>query len=162
QHTSGLPDYVRYLSFPDIIAHPYVHRDPAELLSLALAHPPVFPPGTSWSYSNTNYLLAGMLIEKVTGHPYGEEIRRRILTPLGLRQTYVPTDDPAIPGPHPRGYVRTDAGLVDRTEFNPSVAIASGSMISSGPDMSRFFTALIGGRLLHPAQLREMMTTRAT
>jgi D-alanyl-D-alanine carboxypeptidase len=164
QHTSGLPDYLRYLSLPDFIAHPSTHYDPADLLALALAHPPLFAPGTDWSYANTNYLLAGMLIGKVTGHPYGEEIRRRILTPLGLHATYVPGDSATIPGPHPRGYVRPDNGtpIVEMTEFNPSLAAGSGDMISSGADMSRFFDALLRGRLLRPAELREMMTTRPT
>lgn len=164
QHTSGLPDYLTYLSFPDFIADRYAHHDRAELLSLALDHPPLFTPGTSWSYSNTDYLLAGMLIEKVTGHPYGKEVRRRILVPLGLHATYVPGDSATIPGPHPRGYVRPDNGtpIIEMTEFNPSVAIASGDMISSGADMSRFFDALLHGRMLRPAELREMMTTRPT
>jgi CubicO group peptidase (beta-lactamase class C family) len=164
QHTSGLPDYLAYLSLPDFIADRYAHHDRAELLALALAHPPLFAPGTGWSYSNTDYLLAGMLIEKVTGHPYGEEVRRRILVPLGLHATYVPGDRPTIPGLHPRGYVRPDNGapVVEMTEFNPSIAIGSGDMISSGADMSRFFDALLRGRLLRPAELREMMTTRPT
>jgi D-alanyl-D-alanine carboxypeptidase len=164
QHTSGLPDYLTYLSFPDFIADRYAHHDRAELLSLALDHPALFTPGTGWSYSNTGYLLAGMLIEKVTGHPYGVEVRRRILVPLGLHATYVPGDSATIPGPHPRGYVRPDNGtpIVEMTEFNPSVAIGSGDMISSGADMTRFFDALLHGRLLRPAELREMMTTRPT
>lgn len=164
QHTSGLPDYLPCLSFPDFIADRYAHHDRAELLSLALSHPPLFAPGAGWSYSNTDYLLAGMLIEKVTGHPYGEEVRRRILVPLGLHATYVPGDRPTIPGPHPHGYVRPDDGtpIVEMTEFNPSIAIGSGDMISSGADMTRFFDALLHGRLLRPAELREMMTTRPT
>jgi D-alanyl-D-alanine carboxypeptidase len=86
----------------------------------ALAHPPTFAPGTDWHYSNTNYLLAGMLIEKVTGHTWAEEVRRRIITSLDLRETSVPEDATAIPGPHPRGYVRPgqDAPLLDVTAFN--------------------------------------------
>lgn len=105
-----------------------------------------------------------MLIEKVTGHTYGQEIRQRIIKPLRLRQTYVPNDASAIPGPHPRGYARPgqDAPLMDITAINPSVAGASGSMISSGTDLNRFLGALVRGRLLRPAQLREMMRTRPT
>lgn len=164
QHTSGIPDYLDYLSEREVLEDPLAHHDPADLVNLALAHPPTFEPGTGWSYSNTNYLLAGMLIEKVTGHTYGQEIRRRIITPLGLRRTYVPGDASVIPGPHPRGYARPgqDAPLMDLTAINPSVAGASGSMISSGTDLNRFLGALVGGRLLHPAQLREMMRTRPT
>ncbi|MFD8690915.1 serine hydrolase domain-containing protein [Streptomyces sp. NPDC059651] len=169
QHTSGLPDYLDHLDPRDILGDPLAHHDTRDLVNLALAHPPTFEetgakPGSEWHYSNTNYLLAGMLIEKVTGHAYGEEIRRRVIEPLGLHDTSVPGDATSIPGPHPRGYVRPgeDAPLVDITAFNPSVAGASGEMISSGADLNRFLDALVRGKLLRPAQLKEMMTTRPT
>ncbi|MFJ7631590.1 serine hydrolase domain-containing protein [Streptomyces sp. NPDC097595] len=159
QHTSGLPDYLDFLSPQDILTDPLAHHDTRELVDLALDQPRTFRPGRGWDYSNTNYLLAGMLIERVTGRPYGEEIRRRIIQPLGLTATSVPGDDPAIPGPHPRGYVRpgADAPLMDATAINPSVAGASGEMISSASDLNRFLAALLAGRLLEPAQLGEMM-----
>ncbi|MGW5355791.1 serine hydrolase domain-containing protein [Streptomyces sp. NPDC004031] len=165
QHTSGLPDYLDFLDPRAVLRDPLAHHDTRDLVDLALAHPPVFPvPGDGWDYSNTNYLLAGMIVEKVTGHSYGEEIRRRVITPLGLTATSVPDDDPAIPGPHPRGYVRPgpDAPLLDATALNPSVAGASGAMISSADDLDRFLAALLGGRLLRPAQLAEMTAVRAT
>jgi D-alanyl-D-alanine carboxypeptidase len=164
QHTSGLPDYLDYLNPQEILKDPLAHHDTRDLVDLALAHPPAFAPGTGWSYSNTNYLLAGMLIEKVTGRSWAEEIHRRIITPLDLRETSVPGDVPTIPGPHPRGYVRPgpDAPLIDLTEFNPSVSGPSGGMISSGADFDRFLGALVDGELLRPAQLREMMRTRPT
>ncbi|MEV6134403.1 serine hydrolase domain-containing protein [Streptomyces violaceusniger] len=164
QHTSGVPDILDYLTPREILKDPLAHHDTRDLVNIALAHPPTFKPGTGWRYSNTGYLLAGMLIEKVTGHTYGEEIRRRIIAPLGLRETYVPGDSSSIPGPHPRGYVRPgeDAPLMDLTGINPSVAGPSGSMISSGTDLNRFLDALVRGRLLRPAQLRQMMNTRPT
>ncbi|MFA1546942.1 serine hydrolase domain-containing protein [Actinomadura chokoriensis] len=164
QHTSGLPDYLSYLDPRQILTDPLAHHDARDLVNLALAHPPKFAPGAGWRYSNTNYLLAGMIIEKVTGRTWAEEIDRRVITPLGLRETSVPGDAPAIPGPHPHGYVRPgeDAPLMDLTAFNPSVAGASGGMISSGADFNRFLGALVDGRLLRPAQLREMMRTRPT
>ncbi|MFI6937541.1 serine hydrolase domain-containing protein [Streptomyces sp. NPDC050287] len=165
QHTSGLPDYLEYLNPQDILKDPLAHHYTRDLVNLALAHPPTFEkPGSEWHYSNTNYLLAGMLIEKVTGHSYGEEIRRRIIEPLGLHDTSVPGDATSIPGPHPRGYVRTgeDAPLMDITAFNPSIAGASGEMISSGSDLIRFLGALVRGKLLPPTQLTAMMKTRST
>ncbi|MGI5204482.1 serine hydrolase domain-containing protein [Spirillospora sp. CA-108201] len=113
-----------------------------------------------WGCSSTNYLLAGMIIESVTGHPYGDEIRRRVIRPLGLHDTFVPQDAPGIPGPHPRGYVRPQSDLVDITRLNPSVA--GGGMISSAADLDRFLAALLQGRLLKPAQLREMLDARPT
>lgn len=162
QHTSGLPDYLDFLSPRDILTDSLAHHDARDLVDLALDRPRTFRPGRGWDYSNTNYLLAGMVIEKVTGRPYGEEIRRRIIEPLGLTATTVPGDDAEIPGPHPRGYVRPgkDAPLMDATAINPSVAGASGEMISSASDLNRFLDALVGGRLLEPAQLREMMKAR--
>ncbi|MGW2476131.1 serine hydrolase domain-containing protein [Streptomyces sp. NPDC001665] len=162
QHTSGLPDYLDFLSPQDILMDPLAHRDTRDLVDLALDQPRTFRPGRGWDYSNTNYLLAGMVIEKVTGRPYEEEIRRRIIQPLGLTATSVPGDDPAIPGPHPRGYVRPgkDAPLMDATTINPSVAGASGEMVSSASDLNRFLGALLGGRLLEPAQLGEMTKAR--
>ncbi|MCQ4210882.1 serine hydrolase domain-containing protein [Streptomyces longispororuber] len=164
QHTSGLPDYLDLLSPAEILKDPFAHHDPRDLVNLALAAPRTFEPGKGWDYSNTDYLLVGMLIEKVTGHPYGDEIRRRIIEPLSLSQTSVPGDDPVIEGTHPRGYVRPgkDAPLLDLTEFNPSVAGASGEMISSAGDLNHFLDALVGGELLYPAELRQMMTTERT
>lgn len=160
QHTSGLPDYVQYLDMDQVLGSMSAHYEPRQLVRLALAHPRVFAPGTGWDYSNTNYLLAGLLIEQVTGQPSGAEIERRILQPLGLRDTFVPGDLSTIPGSHPRGYAKPGDALVDLTEFNPSIAGNSGQMISSTTDMERFLTALLDGRLLRPAELRAMMTTR--
>ncbi|WP_186777675.1 serine hydrolase domain-containing protein [Streptomyces salinarius] len=164
QHTSGLPDYLDVLNPAEILKDPLAHHDARDLVNLALAKPRTFEPGEGWRYSNTNYVIAGMLIEKVTGNPYGEEISRRIIKPLGLSQTSVPGDATAITGPHPRGYVRPGEGapLTDLTELNPSIAGASGEMISSADDLNRFLGALVGGRLLRPAQLRAMMQTHPT
>ncbi|MET9485656.1 serine hydrolase domain-containing protein [Nocardia sp. NPDC006630] len=163
QHTSGLPDYLDSLTPEQILKDSLGHHDPLELVQLALAHPPLFPPGTGWSYSNTNYLLAGMLIEKVTGRPYGEAVEQRIIAPLGLHDTSVPGDAPTIPGDHPRGYAKQgNADPLDLTEFNPSIAGSAGSMISSATDLNHFLTALMTGHLLPPPELQAMMTTRPT
>ncbi|MFD0688086.1 serine hydrolase domain-containing protein [Actinomadura fibrosa] len=164
QHTSGLPDVLAYLDPRDVLKDPLAHHDARDLVNLALAHPPTSKPGERWHYSNTGYLLAGMLIERVTGRPYGEEIRRRVITPLGLHATSVPGDDPTIPGPHPHGYARPSEGapLLDVTEVNPSAGGAAGGMISSATDVDRFLDALVRGDLLRPAQRREMMRTRPT
>ena len=164
QHTSGLPDYLDDSLIQQVIADPLAHRDSYLLVQAALRHPSLFTPGERFSYSNTNYLVAALLIEKVTGRPYGEEIERRILRPLHLNETFVPGDETGIRGPHPNGYIRTDPDQqpMDFTRFNPSVAGAAGGMNSSGRDLNRFFAALISGRLLKAAELREMMRTRPT
>jgi D-alanyl-D-alanine carboxypeptidase len=162
QHTSGVPDYLQYINPQDILANPKAHYEPQQLIAIALQHRRDFKPGHGWKYSNTNYVLAGMLIRSVTGHSYNDEIERRIIQPLGLHDTSVPTDATDIPGTHPHGYANPGSGLVDVTAFNPSIASASGSMISSGHDIDRFLNALLAGHLLHPAQLKAMKTTHST
>ncbi|MFD7584479.1 serine hydrolase domain-containing protein [Kitasatospora sp. NPDC059811] len=158
QHTSGLPEYVDKDS---ILTSPNRYYEPRELLDAALAQKAHFAPGTSWEYSNTNYLLAGLIIQKVTGRPLGEEINRRIVDRIGLRHTYFPTPgDTGIREAHPKGYNReADGSLRDYTELDPSWGWAAGAVVSTNTDLNAFFTALLGGRLLPPAQLAQMRTT---
>ncbi|MFC0071570.1 serine hydrolase domain-containing protein [Umezawaea endophytica] len=133
---------------------------PDDLVRLALSKPPRFAPGAGWSYSNTNYVLAALLIEQITGRPYGEEVRRLILRPLGLRGTSVPGTSPELPGPHAHGYHRyeVDGGwkTVDVSRQNPSWASGAGEMISTTRDLATFFSALNGGELLPAPLLAEM------
>ncbi|WP_138901822.1 serine hydrolase domain-containing protein [Streptomyces albidochromogenes] len=159
QHTSGLPDYEKDVE-DDVLGRRYF--EPRDLLDIALRHKADFAPGTKWKYSNTNYVLAGLIVQKVTGRPLAEEIDRRVVKRVGLRHTYFPTaGDVTIREPHPKGYHRdaADAPLRDVTEIDPSAAWAAGQMISTNSDLNRFFTALLAGRLLPPAQLTEMRTT---
>lgn len=163
QHTSGIPDYLNYLSLEQVLKEPLAHYNSLDLVQIALAHPPLFPPGSDWEYVNTDYLLAGMLIEKVTGRPYGEAVDQRIIGPLGLRDTSVPGDEPSIPGEHPQGYGKQgNASPIDLSEFNPSIAGAAGGMISSAADLNQFLGSLINGHLLRQPELQAMMTTRST
>jgi D-alanyl-D-alanine carboxypeptidase len=133
---------------------------PDELVRFALSKPPLFAPATDWNYSNTNYTLAGLLIEEVTGRSYAEEMRRRILKPLKLRGTVVPGAWPGLPEPHAHGYYHYEDGgqwqTVDVTRQNPSLVFAAGDMISTTRDLHTFFSALLGGRLLPGALLAEM------
>ncbi|WP_410638456.1 serine hydrolase domain-containing protein [Amycolatopsis sp. lyj-346] len=135
---------------------------PGELARFSLARPALFTPGTDWNYSNTNYTLAALLIEHVTGHSYAEEVRRRLLDPLKLRGTVVPGTSPEIPGPHAHGYYHyQNAGqwpTVDVTRQNPSLLFGAGDMISTTQDLQTFFSALMGGRLLPAGLLAEMRT----
>ncbi|MEI5099138.1 serine hydrolase domain-containing protein [Streptomyces sp. PmtG] len=156
QHTSGLPNYTKYLS--DEI-RPYT---PRELLDLALQHKADAEPGEKWAYSNTNYLLAGLIIEKVSRHSLAGEIDRRVIKRLGLRHTYFPAPgDVTVRGPHPKGYYQEKPGApwVDATEWDPSWAWAAGQLVSTNSDLNRFFGALISGDLLEEEQLDEMRTT---
>ncbi|GAA2070587.1 serine hydrolase domain-containing protein [Streptomyces albiaxialis] len=156
QQTSGLPDYVKHLG-EDIR-----YYAPRDLLDLALQHKADSAPGTKWAYSNTNYVLAGLIVQKVTGRPVGQEITRRVIDRIGLRHTSFPAPhDMTIREPHPKGYQQGEAGTppLDATEWDPSWAWAAGQMISTNSDLNRFFAALLSGRLLPKAQLAQMRTT---
>ncbi|MFD8969359.1 serine hydrolase domain-containing protein [Streptomyces sp. NPDC059568] len=168
-HTSGVFNYTedeelqRKIFGDGFFEHRYDTWKPRELVDIALAHRPNFAPGTSWSYSNTNFILAGMAVEKLTGRPYATEIERRILRPLGLRATTVPSTDARMPQPSGRAYSilipDPAAPIHDVTELNPSVAGAAGGMISNPADLNRFYSALLKGKLLPKQQLKEMKTT---
>jgi D-alanyl-D-alanine carboxypeptidase len=159
QHTSGLPEYftMDYLT----IRHRYA--EPRELLDLALAKPATFPPGTKWQYSNTNYVVAGLLVQRVTGRPVGEEITDRIIERAGLRHTYWPgVGEQTIRERHANGYYtpqKPSDERIDITELDPSWGWAAGQLIASPGDVNRFLAALLGGKLLEPAQLEQMQST---
>ncbi|MFI6030035.1 serine hydrolase domain-containing protein [Amycolatopsis magusensis] len=164
QHTSGLYNYTNDLplrSEAEFLAHRFDSTSAEVLVKQAMAQPPEFAPGTSWNYSNTNYLLAGMLIEQVTGNPWAAEVRSRILKPLGLRDTYSPGERVGLPHPHAHGYsvFPGTTKVVDTTELNPSWGGAAGDMISTPTDLSRFWQALLGGRLLRQSEFAEMRKT---
>ncbi|MBG0832393.1 beta-lactamase family protein [Planomonospora sp. ID67723] len=163
-HTSGLADYTSQMFQPSgLLKDRYRTWRPEEQVAIAEGLPRSFPPGEKFEYSNTNYIVLGMVVEKVTGRPYGEEVERRILSPLGLRDTRVPGSRPGIGGPHAHAYVPVEKNgkqvLVDTTRLDPTVAGAAGEMISTARDLNRFYRALLGGRLLGPDGLREMKET---
>ncbi|MCK2219987.1 beta-lactamase family protein [Actinomadura sp. ATCC 31491] len=139
----------------------FVTYRPEDLVRLALAKPARFAPGTDWSYSNTNYVLARLLIESVTGATFADELRRLVLAPLGMTHTHAPGTDTDIPGPHAHAYYRyQDAAgqehVVDVSRQNPSWISAGGDMISTTADLRTFVSALMGGRLLPAPLLAEM------
>ncbi|MEV4018599.1 serine hydrolase domain-containing protein [Nonomuraea angiospora] len=172
QHTSGVfnftgdyyPEHVPGIvwSGQEWVDNRFKTYRPEELVRLALSKPARFEPGTDWSYSNTNYVLARLLVEKVTGRSLGEEMRRLILGPLGLSGTVVPDTSPEIPEPHAHAYYRYgEAGrqeTVDVTRQNPSWISTGGDMISTTQDLHTFISALMGGRLLPAELLAEMCT----
>ncbi|GAA4095308.1 serine hydrolase domain-containing protein [Actinomadura miaoliensis] len=161
QHTSGLPNYTQYME-QNAFKTRNTYTEPRELLDIALQHKADFAPGTAWRYSNTGYVLAGLLVQKVTGRPVSEEVTNRIIRPLGLRDTYWPgLGERGIRGPHPKGYDAAQPGgpLGDITSLDPSWGWAAGQLVSTPRDLNSFFAALIGGRVLRPAELKEMTTT---
>jgi D-alanyl-D-alanine carboxypeptidase len=164
QQTSGLFDYLN--DFPEITSTTDFQADrfttytEEQLVGIAMRHAPDFAPGTAWEYSNTNYILAGMIIEKVTGHSWQQEVTQRIVKPLGLSHTVAPSTSSVIPGQHLDGYSAFGAGpAIDVTALNPTAAEAAGAMISTTNDLTRFYRALVTGKLLPKAQLAEMETT---
>ena len=170
-HTSGIFDYTEDDEFlTALFADPLREYTPRQLVGIATSHPPNFPPGTSWSYSNTGYVILGLVVERVTHRPVAEVLHRRIIRPLHLRDTLLPTRFPDIPGYHAHGYVPPSLSdqlppprgvphqYVDVTRISPTAAGAAGALISNPDDLRTFYRALLSGRLLRPAQLAEMKT----
>ncbi|MFD5815323.1 serine hydrolase domain-containing protein [Streptomyces sp. NPDC127038] len=149
QHTSGLYDFTS-------TTRGAVPVTPLQALRIALAHPP--STRGRYAYSNTGYVLLGMVIEQVTGHSYATEAERRIITPLRLTGTSFPGDRVSLPEPHGRAYAADGS---DVTGLDPRVAGAAGELVSTLADLNRFYAALLGGGLLPSHWLREMLGTRA-
>ncbi|GAA2703161.1 serine hydrolase domain-containing protein [Actinoplanes palleronii] len=160
-HTSGLPFSLVDAQNADpawVVAHRFDYWTPAQVVASAVAQPLAFAPGTEQRYNGVNYFLTGLIIEKVGGHSYAEELDRRIVKPLGLRATSLPAPgETRIPGPHAHGYVTVGGALVDVTEQS-AWGWAESGIISSTADLTRFLSALLGGRLLPRAQLAPMLT----
>ncbi|WP_328814373.1 serine hydrolase domain-containing protein [Nonomuraea cypriaca] len=167
QQTSGLAEYmydVPIWTAKDFLEHRYDSYTSQQLVAIAMRHEPKWLPGPDerrWNYSNTNYVLAGMIIEKVTGNERSREVMDRIIRPLGLDHTFSPGDDPRLPDPHPMGYTEfpDSAEPVETTEMNPTPFDAAGDLITTAADLVRFWQGLLGGELLKPAQLAAMKET---
>ncbi|MGC0420933.1 serine hydrolase domain-containing protein [Embleya sp. AB8] len=160
QHTSGLQDAMPSWNTKAQYLEMRYRPDPIDKsVADGVALGQLFEPGTNWAYSNTGYLIAELLIERVTGQPWDREFDRRIFRPLGLRHTYWPGTSPEIRLPHATQYQRFDGELVDVTSQIP--AYPAGGIVSTTRDLDVFFRALLGGRLLRPAELTAMKTTRA-
>lgn len=144
QHTSGLADFTDYPSWMDQAERSPSIR-PIDALRFAASHPLVFAPGSQWEYSSTNYIALGLVIEKVTGHPFGQELRQRILTPLALSRTELATTR-RLPDLHDPG-------------TNPNLGWAAGVIVSDARDLARFFSALLSGHLVSRASLAKMTRT---
>lgn len=167
QHDSGLPDYTdsMFKTKADFLPYQHVYLEPRQLLDLANAREDGRPAGGGWSYSNTNYLLAGLIAQRVTGRPFDELVTTRVIQRIGLRDTYAPeVGEEDIRGRHPRGYQRDPATdeLVDFTRMDPSWGWAAGHLVSTPGDLNTFLRALLDGKLLEPAQLAQLRTTIPT
>ncbi|MFE5813527.1 serine hydrolase domain-containing protein [Streptomyces sp. NPDC056479] len=161
-HRSGLHDYTNEMfartvpGFEAVRKKVFTYR---QLVNRSLSKPRTTKPGGAYSYSNTNFVVAGLLIEKLTGHSVATEYRDRIIEPLNLGDTFYVHPGTKIPGRHAHGYLTPDtagAALVDATEQTASWAQSAGAVISSTRDLNTFLSALLGGRLTSRAQLAQM------
>ena len=159
QHTSGLPEYTDTTpGSGDIFQVKDHYIPPRDLLDTALGKPAQFEPGAQWKYTNTNYLVLGMLVERVSQRPVGEQIDERIVKKLGLSHTYFPAPgDRSIKGTHPQGYhLSAEGKLEDITEMDPVWGWAAGAMVSTPSELNTFFQAVFDGRLLTQSSIDEM------
>ncbi len=155
-HTSGLFNYTDDGAIFSAGANKV--WTPAELVALSAKHPPDFAPGEGWNYSNTGYIIVGMVIEAVTSEKVAAQLRSRVLEPLGLESTYLDGDETPIDGLI-KGYAEEQGKYVDATNLlHPSAAWTAGALVSTTSDVNTFFKALLAGTLLSDDERAEMTT----
>jgi D-alanyl-D-alanine carboxypeptidase len=163
-HTSGVYSY--HNKMPTVGLTLTQKWTPTQLAEIARDQgSPYFAPGTGVQYSNTDFVLLAMIVEKVTGQSYSSQVQQRIIGPLGLTGTSVPIDSATVPAPNMHGYQEVTSGggtqIVDVTEYHPSRWYGTADVISTVTDINTFYTALLDGHLLPAQQLTEMKTTVA-
>ncbi len=155
-HTTGLYDVTSVPGYPDsILNDPNRIYTPDELLTWA--EPPLFAPGTGWNYCNTNYLLAGLIAESVTGQSYGQLLRDSILTPLQLDSTFLDVYESVlytVAHPWQNGFNNNG---IPRISLN-SAAWAAGAMYSNASEMTQWYEALMNGQVINNNSFNEMTT----
>jgi D-alanyl-D-alanine carboxypeptidase len=161
QHTSGIPEFFDDPYLEVWLAEPSRIWMPEETIALIVGEDPVFPPGSEWhwGYSNTNYIVLGVMIEEVTGRSLADELRRRITEPLGMTQTYLAGfEDGADPiGAYASFSPREPAQPIafDFTSIATS-AWAAGGVVSTARDLHILFTGVFDGQIVSPERLTEM------
>ena len=165
-HTSGLYDYTNDLLTGDTVTgyqgFRYKTYTPQSLVADSVKHGLQFRPGSEYSYSNTNFVVLGMLVEHVTKLPYATVLQQRILKPLHLTHTYFVVPQTTVPGVHSIGYLTQDhpaLPLFDATNQTASWLWTAGALISSTSDLDAYMRALVTGHLLPAAQLAQMENT---
>lgn len=167
QHSSGLPDSTEVPRFNGILKDdPTRSWAPEDILALTSTIDVEFEPGSKSSYSNNNYTVLGVLIEEVTGQPFHEALRARVLDPLGLDGTYLPV---AEDGPEPFGGYEgatfggttvTEPITFDFTSYT-TASWAAGGLVSTAPDLHTFISALFEGAIIPPSLVTEMTANPA-
>ncbi len=164
RHESGLARYVfRPALWKSLVEDPDRVRSPEELVGLVLDEPALFPAGEGWAYSDTNYLVVGMIVEQATGARFYDLARERLLAPLGLEDT-IPSDSRRIPGVAQGSIVRhRDLGLPARTlqdgefTFCNHFEWCGGGWASTAVDLARWITALAAGDVVPEPHLAQML-----
>jgi D-alanyl-D-alanine carboxypeptidase len=160
-HTSGLADYCNVPPTSTLCIPPPAEMgrrwSPLQLVKIGVSAPVTFPPGRGWSYSNTGYVLLGMIIEKATGKSLRAEYESKIFRPLGLHATEFPTGT-AMTRPFSRGYdvLSASSWPLDLTRTSPTIAGSAGGIVATPGDLATFMRALVGGRLLPTSLMRQM------
>jgi D-alanyl-D-alanine carboxypeptidase len=161
---SGLPDYIGPLfgDPPTDLSALERYWSPTQLVAAALTSSDRLSPGTRYRYCNTDYILLGMVIEQATGQRVDAQLWQRIVKPLDLNDTILPTVDPYLRGPHAKGYLRSsaDTPYVEITSMTPSESWTAGAVVATAQDVAAFLDGLLGGALLPPGYLARM--THAT
>ena len=166
-HTSGLYNYTDTSAFGAMVSSDFTHVFQPEDM-LPLIGPPHFAAGTSWEYSNTNYLLAGLIIKKITGHTYESVVRNTILNAQNLNNTYLYPSE-TLPSPMPRPWSVNFSGSIMEdlvasygysNEAFLSAASAAGEIVSTAEDNVKFWNALMTGKIISSSSLSQMKTFR--
>jgi D-alanyl-D-alanine carboxypeptidase len=162
--SSGIASYTADKQWAkEALSHPRRVWKPRELARIGIKDSPVFDPGKGWQYSNTNYVLLGLVLEQVTGKPIGKLYQKEIIEPLNLRETSFPGADPSLPKPYDHGYTlqgQSKGKLADATHWSPSWSWTAGAMISTVEDLLVYGRALgTGEDLLPPEQQAERLTS---
>jgi len=157
QQTSGLPEYADEVA-ADAFGVQHVYISARDMLDIALSRPAVFAPGAEWGYSNTNYIVLGLLVERVTERALWEQIDDRIVTPLNLQHTYLPgPGERELRGEHPPAFHADEPGrLREITDMDPSFGWSAGAMVSTPGELNEFMRALLAGELLSEESLAQM------
>lgn len=169
-HSSGLPDHVHLDSFATAVSRRWREKDnpfpPEALIQFILDLPPLFEVGKGWAYTDTGYILIGLVIEKATGRSYYDEIKERFLTPLGLTLT-TPADRRFLPGlaagymaadnafGFPRKTTTADGAMV----WHPGLEWTGGGLVSNSRDLALWGTALFGGNAMSGSYLDELLNS---
>ena len=152
-HTSGIPSYTSLPDFGDVVRDPFA---PDSFLAVFQDLPLEFEPGAEWRYNNSGYFLLGVIVEKVTGQPYAEALRERILAPLGMGRSAYGGYAEVVPQ-EATGYVRAADGRRHAAYLDPSVPYAAGMLVSTVDDLKTWSDALWAGRVFRSPETLALM-----